>query len=94
MREFYLNLEIQKDKGFVTSVRDISFQVDEEVLGDILKVPMKGIKTIVDKSPSKNFLEKDGKLKNLNPSAVSKKLFKGQYQLYFEFVNKVLLPRV
>lgn len=49
---------------------------------------------MVDKSPSKGFLEKAGKLKNLNPAAIFKKLCKGQYQLYFKFVNKALLPRI
>lgn len=48
---------------------------------------------MVDKSPSKGFLEEAGKLKNLNPAAIFKKLLKGQYQLYFEFVNKAFLPR-
>lgn len=94
VREFYLNLKIHKDGGFVTSVREISFRVDEEILSDILKVNRKGIRTVVDKSPTKNFLEEARKMKNLNLSAVSKKFLKGQYQLYFEFVNKVLLPRI
>lgn len=30
---------------------------------------------------------------NLNNFVIAKKILKGQYQLYFEFVNKVLLPR-
>lgn len=33
------------------------------------------------------------KIKNLNPSAICKKFPNGQYQLYFEFASKVLLPR-
>lgn len=51
------------------------------------------IKTVVDKFPSKYILEQAGKLRNLTSSAISKKLLKGQYPLYFEFVNKVILPR-
>lgn len=54
--EFYLNLEIQEDGGFVISVRDISFRVDEEVLRTILKVKRQGINTMIDKSPTRNFL--------------------------------------
>lgn len=77
MREFYLILNIQEDGGFVINVRDISFRVDEDSLSEILQVKKVGIKTIVDKSPSKSFLEEAGKLKNLNPSFVSKKLLKG-----------------
>lgn len=53
-----------------------------------------GINIVVDKSPSNYFLEKVGKLRNLTSSVVSKKLLKGQYQLYFEFVNKVLLLQI
>lgn len=38
VREFYLNLKIQEDGGFVTNVRDISFRVYEDSLNEILKV--------------------------------------------------------
>lgn len=88
-----MNINIQEDRGFITSVRDISFRVDEDSLSEILQVKKTGIKTIVDKYASKSFFENAGKLKNLNPSTIFKKLLKGQYQLYFEFVNKILLPR-
>lgn len=86
-------MEIQEDGGFITKVREISFRVDEASLSKILQVKKAGIKSIVDISPSKSFSEKGGNLKKLNPSVISKKLIKGQYQLYVEFVNKILLPR-
>lgn len=38
VHEYYLNLEIQEDGGFVTSVRDISFRVDKVILGIIMNV--------------------------------------------------------
>lgn len=72
---------------------DISFLVDEEVLGTTLKVDRKGVNTVIGRSPTKNFIQVAYKVQNLNTSAVVKKLLKGQYQLYFEFVNKVLLQR-
>lgn len=85
VREFYLNIKIQENGGFITNVRNISFRVDEYSLYEILKVKKAGIRTIVDKSPLKSFLEEAGKLKNLKPSAVSMKLLKGQYQLCFDW---------
>lgn len=48
---------------------------------------------MADKFPSKGFLVETGKMRNLTSIAVSKKLLKGQYQLYFEFINRVLFPR-
>lgn len=62
-------------------------------MSEILQVKKAEIRIVVDKSLSKSFLEEARKLKNLNPSAVSKKLLKGQYQLYFKLVNKVLFLR-
>lgn len=59
-----------------------------------MQVKKATIKSVVNKSLSKNFLEEAGKLKKLNPLVVSKKTLKGQYKLYFEFVNNVLLPRI
>lgn len=79
VREFYLNIQIQEDGSFVTSVRDFSFKVDEDSLSEILQVKKSGIRTVVNKSSSKAFLGEVGKLKNLSYSVVSKKLLKGQY---------------
>lgn len=77
----------------MTSVGDISFLVDEVVLGTTLKVDRKGVNTVIGRSPTKNFIQVSCKVQNLNASAIVKKLLKGQYQLYFEFVNKVFLQR-
>lgn len=82
------------EQGFIINLRKISFRVDKVSLSEILQVKKATIKSVVNKSLSKNFLEEAGKLKKLNPLVVSKKPLKGQYQLYFEFVNKVLLPRI
>lgn len=94
VREFHLNLEIQEDSGFVTNVRDISIKVDEGMLQEVFQVRTEEIRTVVDKCLSKYFLEEASKLRNLTSSAVSKNLLKGEYYLYFEFINKVLLPHI
>lgn len=86
-------MQLQDNESFITNIRDIPFKVDEENLGEILHVRRSGIRTMVNKSPTKGFLEEASKFKTLNPAAICKKLLKGQYQLYFEFVNKALLPR-
>lgn len=48
---------------------------------------------MVGQSCSKRFVQKNGKLPKLNCVGIPKKLLKGEYQLRFELVNKVLLPR-
>lgn len=42
---------------------------------------------------SKSFVQECGKLPKLNCVGIPKKLLNGEYQLLFEFMNKVLLPR-
>lgn len=42
--------------------------------------------------PTKSFILEARKLPNLSSAGVPKKISNGQYQLYFEFVNKILLP--
>lgn len=58
-----------------------------------MQVQTEGNKTVVDKSLSRHFLDKAGKLRNLILAAIAKKFLKDQHQLYFEFVNNVLLSR-
>lgn len=67
--------------------------LNEKVLSEILKVPMEGIGSIVWKAYCKHLMEICGKMLNLNTTNVPKKFLKGGYQLFFELVNNVLLPR-
>lgn len=89
-----MNIEIQEDERFVTTMRDISFRLDEQVLWTILKVDRKGVLTMIDRFPAKGFLRMSSKVPNMNTSTIVKKLLNSPYQLYFEFVNKVLLLRI
>jgi len=65
----------------------------EERLGEILGVPIEGIMLVAGQLCSKSFVQECGKLPKLNCVGIPKKLMNGEYQLIFEFVNKVLLPR-
>lgn len=68
--------------------------IDEERFGQVLNMPIRagGTRSISGKFPYKIFVEKIGKVPQLNKIGVPKKIIKGTYQLYFEFVNKNLLP--
>lgn len=59
----------------------------------ILNVFLKGIKPVIKTSASSNFIIEIGKIGKLSRTDVSKRFTKGRFQLYFELVNKVLLPR-
>ncbi|KAG5572182.1 hypothetical protein H5410_061948 [Solanum commersonii] len=65
----------------------------EEMLGQILEVSKEGIRSVVGNSCTKEFVKEFSKLPDMRRAGVQKKLMKGEYQLLFEFFNKVLLPR-
>lgn len=48
----------------IVGIRDSFFWVDEGLLGEILQVKTEGIRTVADKSPSRDFLEEARKIKN------------------------------
>lgn len=41
-----------------------------------------------------DYIQRASKYEDMKCTGVPKKFFKGEHQLYFEFVNKVLLPRL
>ncbi|KAH0765233.1 hypothetical protein KY285_001104 [Solanum tuberosum] len=92
VREFYYMVEFTEDGSLNTQVWDIIFHLNEERLGEILNVPREGIRSMVGQSYIKSFAKECGKLSKMNCAGIPKKLLKGDYQLLFEFVNKVLLP--
>lgn len=51
-----------------------------------------GRRSLVDESGSEKFLKHIEKLDELNITNVNKRSLKGEFQLLFEFVNKVLIP--
>ncbi|XP_059306301.1 uncharacterized protein LOC132057704 [Lycium ferocissimum] len=94
--EFFSNLYCSDYQGtLITSVSGTDFELTEEVLGKILKVPTEGIRTIT-RTTSSNFkvMISQNMVENTSARAsLLKKEMKAEYQLMFELVNKVLLPR-
>ncbi|KAG5576092.1 hypothetical protein H5410_056226 [Solanum commersonii] len=93
VRDFYYNFEFTEDGSINIRVGDRILYLNKERLGEVLNVPREGIRSLIGKFCSKGFPKECGKLTKLNCVGISKKLLKGYYQLLFEFVNKVLLPR-
>ncbi|KAH0748684.1 hypothetical protein KY290_027916 [Solanum tuberosum] len=93
IQDFYCNVEFAKDGNINTWVDNESLYLDEELLGKILEVPREGTRFMVGKSCTKKFVKECSKLPDMRRAGVQKKLLKGEYQLFFEFFNKVLLPR-
>ncbi|KAH0633531.1 hypothetical protein KY284_036317 [Solanum tuberosum] len=93
VREFYYNTELLEDGGIKTTVNNIKIFLDEESLGIILGVPMKEIRPIADCKPSSEFPKLATKRGDIKRAGLPKKFLKGEYQLLFEFINKVLVPR-
>lgn len=94
MRIFYHKLTFSKDDFYLTSqVHDVNISLDKQVLTEVLEVPNQGNRSLKDEWGSVRFLKLIGKLDDLNIKSVTKKSLKGEYQLFFELVNKVLLLR-
>ncbi|KAG5600435.1 hypothetical protein H5410_031805 [Solanum commersonii] len=93
VQDFYCNVEFVENSNINTWIENESLHLDEELLGKILEVPREGTRFIVGKSCTKQFVKECSKLPDIRRAGVQKKLLKGEYQLLFEFFNKVLLPR-
>ncbi|KAH0644959.1 hypothetical protein KY284_032843 [Solanum tuberosum] len=93
VREFFYKMELLEGGGITTTVRDVEICLDEEMLGIILGVPVEGIRMIEGCKPSSDFIKLATKCGDVKRSGLPKKFLKGDYQLFFEFINKVLVPR-
>jgi len=93
MREFFYKMELLESGGIVTTVRNVETYLDEEILGIILGVPVEGIRTIEGCKPSSDFTKLATKRGDVKNAGLLKRFLKGEYQLLFEFINKVLVPR-
>ncbi|KAH0745930.1 hypothetical protein KY285_007587 [Solanum tuberosum] len=91
--EFYYNMELLDDGGIRTIINDIKIFLDEESLGIILGVLVNGIQSIEDCKPSSEFLKQATKRGDIKRVGLPNKFLKGEYQLLFEFINKVLVPQ-
>lgn len=74
-----------------TLVQGKKLKFDEEVLGKILDVPKAGVRFVMKQHPTVKFMVDDLKVVGTSVAGVIKKFIK--FQLVFEFVNKVVLPR-
>ncbi|KAG5624939.1 hypothetical protein H5410_010157 [Solanum commersonii] len=93
VREFYYNIKFEEDGSINTRVGDKSLHLTEDLLGKILEVPREGTRSVVGKTYIVEFVKECSKIPNTRRAGTQKKLMKGEYQLLFEYVNKVLLPR-
>ncbi|KAH0738358.1 hypothetical protein KY290_037063 [Solanum tuberosum] len=93
VRKFYYNIEFEEDGSINTRVGDKSLHLTEELLGQVLGVPREGTRSVVGKTCNVEFVKECSKIPNTRHAGIQKKFIKGEYQLLFEFVNKVLLPR-
>ncbi|KAH0665678.1 hypothetical protein KY285_026884 [Solanum tuberosum] len=93
VRKFYYKIELLEGGGITTTVKDVEIRLDEEALGIILGVPTEGIRTIEGCKLSNCFTKSFTKRGDVKTAGLPKKFLKGSYQLLFEFINKVLVPR-
>lgn len=68
-------------------------KLDEETLVKILDFPIVGLRTISNQQPSTEFMMDASKVKGTSMAGVIKKFLKSEFQIVFEFVNKVVLPK-
>ncbi|KAH0714884.1 hypothetical protein KY284_007789 [Solanum tuberosum] len=92
VREFFYKMELLDDGGIQTTVKKVKICLNEESLGIILGVPSKGISSIEGCKPSSEFTEWATKCGDIKRAGLPKKFLRGEYQLMFEFINKVLVP--
>ncbi|KAG5612855.1 hypothetical protein H5410_024136 [Solanum commersonii] len=92
VREFFYKMELLEGGGIKTIVKNVEIHLDKETLGIILGVPVVGIRTIEGCKPTGDFSKLATKLGNAKRAGLPKKFLKGEYQLMFEFINKVMVP--
>lgn len=93
VRSFYTGMFVVDEKTLCLKVNGNDFVLDEDTLGEILEVPTDGLGTVEGTASSafKKLIVK--REDTLSGERVYKKALKPKYQLMFEMVNKVLLPR-
>ncbi|KAG5629911.1 hypothetical protein H5410_001628 [Solanum commersonii] len=92
--EFYYKMELLEDGGIMTCVKNVKIFLDEETLGIILGVPLKVIWSIEDCKPLSEFRKQATKCGDIMQARLPKKFLRGEHKLLFEFINKVLVPRI
>lgn len=93
VREFYYNLRLNDDGSLNLVVKAQSIHLDENILGTILNVSTKWNQLCHEDITLLRLYHKNCKGWQTQQIGVSERFMKGTFQLYFEFINKVLLPR-
>lgn len=93
VREFFYMMKLLEGGGIKTIVRNMEIHLDEETLGIILGVLVVGIRTIEGCKPTGDFLKLATKGGDVKLAGLPKKFLKREYQLMFDFINKVMVPR-
>ncbi|KAG5604806.1 hypothetical protein H5410_026298, partial [Solanum commersonii] len=93
VHEFFYKMELLEGGRIATTVRNVETCLDEEILGIILGVHVEEIRTIEGCKPSSDFTKLATKRGDVKNAGLPKKFLKGEYQLMFEFINKLMVPR-
>ena len=93
VREFFYIVQFKEDGSILTRVNDIAVHLDEDLLSKIFRVPREGTRSVLGRTCSTEFASLISKIPTTKVAGIYKKVMKSEYQLVFEFVNKVLLPR-
>ncbi|KAH0665067.1 hypothetical protein KY285_026273 [Solanum tuberosum] len=67
--------------------------LSEESLGIILGVPSEGTRSVEGCKPSSEYVQRATKYGDMKCVGLLNKFLKEEYQIFFEFINKVLLPQ-
>ena len=70
----------------------ISINVNEDLLRNILGMPREGIRLVVKRTCIMEFFKEYSKISTTHCAGLFQKFMKGEYQLVFQLVNKVLVP--
>lgn len=73
-------------------VQGVDIYLGEFVLGEILDVPVDVIRSVINKVPSLKFVQEASNVVRKSKFGVRKKFLKGEFQMLYELINKVLLP--
>lgn len=94
VRKFYLTLEFSKNKKrLTTQVQEKKIKLNEETLEKISEGSIYGVRTGTKQMPLIEFLANTSKINGKSVAIVNRKSFKSEFQLVFDFLNKVILPR-
>lgn len=66
----------------------------KETLENILYIPIIRVRSIKNQPPLEEFMKDASKVGGASTAGVRKKFLKSEFQLVYEFVNKVVLPRL